>query len=209
LTAAPELDAADADHAACRGSNQRRGADMKTLTSNHRMILMLGAMAASLPAQADWKTYAGTECVVNSGNASRIEYNAFGGICNKDSSVDVNIMCPVVRDLAESGFPHTMRVSGRSGNSGQNLTCILRNMKTAATTSNNGSGMAGFFSHLTSIPRHSTNFRYVWNVYTHISTGIGAHNYGAYVMTCTLPNTNSNDGGPVRSCLYNYSVRED
>jgi hypothetical protein len=183
---------------------------MKTKRIDNRALFVLSAMAATVPAHADWKTYAGTECVVNSANASRIEYNAFGGICNTSTSADVNIICPVVRDLSESGFPHTVRHSGRSGNSAEALTCTLRNMKTAGSTVNNGSGMGGFFTQLTSINRNNSNWQYVWNVFTNIPTNIGTHNYGAYAMTCKLPNSNSNTGGqPVRSCLYNYSVRED
>lgn len=185
---------------------------MKTKRIDRRALFAAVAMTASATAQADWKTYAATECVVNSANASRIEYNAFGGICNTSTTADVNIICPVVRDLAESGFPHTMRHSGRSGNSSEALTCTLRNMRTTGTTSNNGSGLTGFFHTLAPINRNNfqNNWTFVFNAVSHIPTNIGAHNYGAYAMTCKLPNSNSRIGGQnVRSCLYNYSVRED
>jgi hypothetical protein len=169
-------------------------------------ILTATMVSAASTAMADWKTYAGTECEANTSNAS---YDPYGGICNTSSSSDLWIRCPVVRDLAESGFPHKVRHSGRSGNSAEKLTCTLRNMKANGTTNNSGSGMAGYYAHLTAIGRHSTNWQYVWNVTSHLNTNIGSYNYSAHVMHCKLPNSNSIVGGQyVRSCLFNYSVQE-
>jgi hypothetical protein len=178
---------------------------------------LLAATALTLPFVTithaladDYKTYPGTFCQTNT--PSIAVYDSFGGICNTSNSADLIVRCPVVRDEPDGGFPNEVRHSGRSGNKDERVKCVLRNMRTFASNgagpSNTGVGMAAFFANLTDISYTDNADFQVQHVFTHLS-GIGDIPFGAYVLTCTLPNSFVVVGGQqVQSCLYNYSIRE-
>lgn len=174
-------------------------------------ILCMFISTGLVYADRDWKSYPATACVPEgtpSGSSDMVYYDNVGGICNLSAQQDIDIICPVVRDFSRSRMPIETRHSGRSGNSNQDLTCVLRNMRTQAEDS--GTAMGGFFATLTPIPIHSTDQFSVRQVITDLRhLAIDNHDFGGTVFACRLPRSNFRvDTSNVTSCLYNYSIYE-
>jgi len=182
------------------------------LLNNDAGKIAAGLIAAALlmpltaHAATDWKTYPGTICQPGN-NVRQIDYDAFGGACNKSSTKHVVVHCPVVREFGVSRFPTHIKLVGRSGDPDTPLRCVFRAMKTGAVDS-------GYQMERTSVPiaeivsGQATTIRSVESSFT---TGRprGIEDFGALVLTCDLPATRYRKNGTlVQSCLYNYSVRE-
>lgn len=164
-------------------------------------IALLSGTSAS--ADTDWKTYPGTACQTNS---SVIVYDGFGGICNLSTRTDAQITCAIDRDMAISRFPTHLRVSGRSGNPDQDMTCTFRNLRLNAADS--GLAMAAFFADMPAIESNAaTTIR--TREFGLSDLDVPAEDFGALVLVCTLPESRFvQDHRQVHSCLYNYSVQE-
>lgn len=165
--------------------------------------------SSSVFSDTDWKTFAATDCQSN----QPVVYAADGSICNESTQTTAFIHCPTVRDFSRSMFPVEARHTGRSGDSDLPLKCTMRNMNTIGFGEGDGSIFA-YYATLKEIPAGEANSpgtNAMLNA-RHVITKIPfvkAVDYGATIMSCELPRSrNRQNHIQVRSCLYNYSVRE-
>ena len=174
-----------------------------------RVALGLTLLAGTAVADTDWKTFAASECQSN----QQVVYATDGSVCNNSSETTAWIHCPTVRDFSTSMLPVEVRHTGRSGDEKQPLKCTLRNMNTTGFEEGDGSIYA-YYANLTDIHAGepaspgSNALLFGRHVITEIPL-IKATDFGATIISCELPRSRMRQNDiPVRSCLYNYSVRE-